>query len=198
MLFKVEHHATEPCDGDIAAEGIVISGPGWDDRLRDVLAFLSPHRGSAPACSPSVLGEEGAACRCRPPSLLDRARTDWFPKFLSQGQMAPVFQPIVDLRERLGLTAARRSSAAASAAAELRGAELVQAAEAHDALYSFDSRTRAASLEVGLPMLPRHELLFVKLDPRGVHDVDSSRAQRLAARRALLVTVAATPSAWRS
>jgi EAL domain-containing protein (putative c-di-GMP-specific phosphodiesterase class I) len=170
VLFKVEHHATEPSDGDIANEGIVISGPGWDDRLRDVLAFLShTERASLFAMR---LGEEG---RLPLPAavLLDRARTDWFPKFLSQGQMAPVFQPIVDLRDgsvygREALIRGRLGRA------ELRGAELVQAAEAHDALYSFDSRTRAASLEVGLPMLPRNELLFVKLDPRGVHDVESS------------------------
>ena len=57
---------------------------------------------------------------------------------------------------------------------EVRGAELVEAAVAHDALFSFDARSRAASLEAGLPSLPAGELLFVKLDPRGVLDVDSS------------------------
>jgi EAL domain-containing protein (putative c-di-GMP-specific phosphodiesterase class I) len=57
---------------------------------------------------------------------------------------------------------------------EVRGAELLEAAEAHDALFSFDARTRAASLEAGLPSLPPGEILFVKLDPRGVLDVESS------------------------
>ena len=37
---------------------------------------------------------------------------------------------------------------------ELRGAELIAAAEAHDALFSFDYRARTAALEVGLPLLP--------------------------------------------
>ena len=34
------------------------------------------------------------------------------------------------------------------------GGELMAAAEAHDALFSFDYRARAAALEVGLPVLP--------------------------------------------
>ena len=57
---------------------------------------------------------------------------------------------------------------------ELRGAELIAAAEAHDALFSFDYRARTAALEVGLPLLPEGEILFVNLDPRAVLDVESS------------------------
>ena len=57
---------------------------------------------------------------------------------------------------------------------ELRGAELLAAAEAHDALFSFDYRARTAALEVGLPLLPEGEILFVNLDPRAVLDVESS------------------------
>jgi len=57
---------------------------------------------------------------------------------------------------------------------ELRGAELIAAAEAHDALFSFDYRARTAALEVGLPILPAGEILFVNLDPRAVLDVESS------------------------
>ena len=59
-------------------------------------------------------------------------------------------------------------------AVELRGGELIAAAEAHDALFSFDARARAAALEVGLPLLPEGEILFVNLDPRAVLDVESS------------------------
>ena len=59
-------------------------------------------------------------------------------------------------------------------AVELRGAELIAAAEAHDALFSFDYRARTAALEVGLPLLPEGEILFVNLDPRAVLDVESS------------------------
>jgi EAL domain-containing protein (putative c-di-GMP-specific phosphodiesterase class I) len=56
----------------------------------------------------------------------------------------------------------------------VRGGELLAAAEAHDALFSFDSRARTAALETGLPLLPAGELLFVNIDPRAVLDVDSS------------------------
>ena len=59
-------------------------------------------------------------------------------------------------------------------AVEVRGGELLAAAEAHDALFSFDSRARAAALEIGLPLLPEGEMLFVNLDPRAALDVESS------------------------
>jgi len=57
---------------------------------------------------------------------------------------------------------------------EVRGGELLAAAEAHDALYSFDARARAAALEIGLPLMPEGEILFVNVDPRAVLDVESS------------------------
>ena len=38
VLYKVEHMATEPVDGDIAVEGLVLAGPAWPDRLKDLLA----------------------------------------------------------------------------------------------------------------------------------------------------------------
>jgi len=106
-------------------------------------------------------------------TLLDRARTDWFPEFLSHGKMTPHFQPIIDLTDgrAIGREALMRGKLGAT---EVRGAELMAAAEAHDAVFSFDSRARAAALEVGLPLLPEGELLFVNLDPRAVLDVDSS------------------------
>jgi EAL domain-containing protein (putative c-di-GMP-specific phosphodiesterase class I) len=59
-------------------------------------------------------------------------------------------------------------------AVEVRGGELLAAAEAHDALFSFDYRARTAALEIGLPLLPDGEVLFVNLDPRAALDVDST------------------------
>jgi EAL domain-containing protein (putative c-di-GMP-specific phosphodiesterase class I) len=170
VLFKVEHHATEAVEGDIAVEGVVVSGPGWGERLRDLMGALTP---AERACLFAVRLGDATALPLPAKTLLDRARTDWFPKFLSQGQMAPVFQPIVDLRDatvyaREALIRGRLGKV------EVRGAELVEAAEVHDALFSFDARARAASLEAGLGRLPEGEVLFVKLDPRGVLDVDSS------------------------
>jgi EAL domain-containing protein (putative c-di-GMP-specific phosphodiesterase class I) len=110
-------------------------------------------------------------------TLLHRARTDWFPEFLSHGRMRPHFQPIIDLANGrpLGREALMRGKLGA---VELRGGELLAAAEAHDALYSFDMRARAAALETGLPLLPEGEILFVNLDPRAVIDVESSCGPR--------------------
>jgi EAL domain-containing protein (putative c-di-GMP-specific phosphodiesterase class I) len=170
VLFKVEPYATEPCDGDVSVEGVVISGPGWEDKLRHVLTHLGLAE-SAFLWAVRLDDEVGLPLPAE--RLLARARTDWFPKFLSQGQMTPVFQPIVDLRTGrvYGREALIRGRMGRT---EVRGAELVQAAEVHDALFTFDTRTRAAALEVGLPALAPGELLFTKLDPRGVIDVESS------------------------
>jgi EAL domain-containing protein (putative c-di-GMP-specific phosphodiesterase class I) len=170
VLYKVERHATEPTDGDIAVEGVVISGPGWDEHLRKLMEGLSHAERS---CLFAVRLDDQTGLPLPAQTLLDRARTDWFPRFLSQGMMAPVFQPILDLHSgtvygREALIRGRMGKV------EVRGAELVHAAEAHDALFSFDTRTRAAALETGLPRLPEGEVLFVKLDPRGVLDVSSS------------------------
>ena len=87
--------------------------------------------------------------------------------------MTPHFQPIIDLAsgKPYGREALMRGMLGT---VELRGAELIGAAEAHDALFSFDARARAAALEVGLPLMPEGEVLFVNIDPRAVLDVESS------------------------
>ena len=41
VLYKVEHLASEPAAGDIAVEGLLLAGPGWDDRLKSVMKALS-------------------------------------------------------------------------------------------------------------------------------------------------------------
>jgi EAL domain-containing protein (putative c-di-GMP-specific phosphodiesterase class I) len=170
VLYKVEHHATEPVDGDIAVEGLVLAGPGWDDRLKELLASLAqPER----ACLFAMRLGDDQALPLPAETLLDRARTNWFPDFLSHGQMKPHFQPIVDLHSGrvYGREALMRGKLGAT---EVRGGELLAAAEAHDALFSFDYRARTAALEIGLPLLPAGEILFVNLDPRAVLDVESS------------------------
>src|SRR3954465_1783435 len=170
VLYKVEHHATEPVDGDIAVEGLVLAGPGWDERLKELLASLAqPER----ACLFAMRLSDEQALPLPAETLLDRARTDWFPDFLSHGQMKPHFQPIVDLRtgQVYGREALMRGKLGAT---EVRGGELLAAAEAHDALFSFDYRARTAALEIGLPLLPEGEVLFVNLDPRAALDVESS------------------------
>jgi EAL domain-containing protein (putative c-di-GMP-specific phosphodiesterase class I) len=170
VLYKVEHMATEQAAGDIAVEGLKLAGPGWDDRLKTLLGSLSQ---SERACLFAVRLSDPHALPLSAVTLLDRTRTDWFPEFLSHGLMRPHFQPIVDLATGrvLGREALMRGKLGA---VEVRGGELLAAAEAHDALYSFDTRARAAAIETGVPLLPEGEILFVNLDPRAVLDVESS------------------------
>ena len=170
VLYKVEHLATEPVDGDIAVEGLVLSGPGWNDRLKELLKTVSA---AERACLFAMRLSDDQALPLPAEQLLDRSRTDWFPEFLSHGQMKPHFQPIVELAtgRAFGREALMRGRLGA---VEVRGGELLAAAEAHDALFSFDYRARTAALEIGLPMLPDDEVLFVNLDPRAALDVEST------------------------
>jgi EAL domain-containing protein (putative c-di-GMP-specific phosphodiesterase class I) len=170
VLFKIEARGNQADGCDVSTEGVLFSGPGWGNRLREVMGMLSA---AERAMLFALRLDDPAALPLPAKTVLDRARTDWFPKFLSQGQLLPVFQPLVELssgavygrealiRGRMGKT-------------ELRGQELLEAAEVHDALFSFDARARAAALAAGLPNLPDGEVLFVKLDPRAVLDVEGS------------------------
>ena len=170
VLYKVEHLATEPVDGDIAVDGLVLSGSGWSDRLKELLNSVSA---SERACLFALRLNDDQGLPLPAETLLDRARTDWFPDFLSHGQMKPHFQPIVELvsGRAYGREALMRGRLGA---VEVRGGELLAAAEAHDALFSFDYRARTAALEVGLPLLPPGEVLFVNLDPRAALDIEST------------------------
>ena len=172
VLYKVAHLGNDPA-ADVAEDGLVLSGPGWTDGLRAVLDALSV--GEREGLFALRLGER-QPLPLLAQVFLDRERTDWFPEFLSKGRMVPHFQPIVDLADGhvIGREALMRGKLGAT---EVRGGELVVAAEAHDALYSFDMRARAAALEVGLAVLPEGETLFINLDPRAVLDVEASVRQ---------------------
>jgi hypothetical protein len=126
VLYKVEHLATEPVAGDIAVEGLVLTGPGWNERLRNLLKAVSP---SERACLFALRLSDSQGLPLPAETLLDRSRTDWFPEFLSHGQMRPHFQPIVDLASgrAYGREALMRGRLGA---VEVRGGELVAAAEA--------------------------------------------------------------------
>ncbi len=170
VLYKVEHLASEPLGIDVAVTGLTLVGPGWEGRLKELLGALSQ---SERACLFAVRLGDAQSLPMPAETLLERSRTDWFPEFLSHGRMTPHFQPIVDLETGVafGREALMRGKLGA---VEVRGAELLAAAEAHDALFSFDSRARAAALEVGMPLLPEGEVLFVNLDPRASLDVETS------------------------
>jgi EAL domain-containing protein (putative c-di-GMP-specific phosphodiesterase class I) len=170
VLYKVEHHATERTNGDIGSEGLVLTGSEWDERLKDLLAGLSQTERSLLL---AIRLGNGQTLPLPAETVLHRARTGWFPEWLSNGQMRPHFQPIVELDtgRAFGREALMRGKLGA---VELRGGELVAAAEAHDAIFSFDYRARTAALEIGLPLLPEGEILFVNLDPRASLDVESS------------------------
>lgn len=170
ILFKLEHLGDQPQDADVSGDGVLITGPGWGDRLQELMSGLSS---AERALLSAVRLDDPGGLPLSAARLLARARSDWFPKFLSQGGLIPVFQPLVDLQDgsvfgREALIRGRMGRV------ELRGEELLEAAEVHDALFSFDVRSRAAALEAGLPLLPEGEKLLVKLDPRAVLDVESS------------------------
>ena len=174
VLSKIERSvaATAPAvaSADTGGEGVRVGGPGWEARLKDLLGELSK---SERASLYAVRLDDRQGLPMPADTLLERTRTDWFPEFLSHGLMTPHFQPIVELTDgrAYGREALMRGRLGAT---EVRGAELVAAAEAHDALFSFDARARAAALEVGLPLMPDGEILFVNLDPRVVIDVEGS------------------------
>ena len=86
VLYKVEHLATEPVEGDIAVEGLVLAGPGWNDRLKELLNTVST---AERACLFALRLADEQALPLPAEQLLDRSRTDWFPEFLSHGQMKP-------------------------------------------------------------------------------------------------------------
>lgn len=166
VLVKVGHLASslEP------SGGLIVAGPDWEDRLRELLRTLGP--GERAGLWAVRLGDDDALPMPAEQALA-RVRTSWFPEFLSTGRMEPHFQVIVDLAtgEPFGREALMRGRLGAT---EIRGAELLAAAEAHEALFSFDARARTVALEVGVPLLPAGERLFVNLDPRAVVDAPTA------------------------
>src|SRR3954454_16705180 len=84
VLYKLEHLATKPVEGDIAIQGLQLAGPGWEDRLKDLLGSISH---SERACLFAVRLDEGQVLPILPDTLLELTRTDWFPEFLSPGEM---------------------------------------------------------------------------------------------------------------
>jgi EAL domain-containing protein (putative c-di-GMP-specific phosphodiesterase class I) len=163
VLIKVGHLAS----GHDGSGAMVLAGPGWEARLEELLALLAPAE-RAGLWALRLDQEEGLPLPAE--QVMARLRTGWFPEFLSSGRMAPHFQRVVDLvtGQAYGHAALLRGMLGSSA---VPGDQLVAAAEAHAALFSFDGRARTAALEVGMPMLGAGERLLVDVDPRAVVDV---------------------------
>ncbi len=157
-------------DFDFTEEGLVVDGPEWQDTLTEMLVTLPA--GERDELFAVWLADE-LALPLPAVKILDRARTAWFPLFLTRGRWLPCFQPVVDLAtgRAVGREVVMRGCLDAD---ELTAEELGVGAEAHDAIYSFDRRSRMVGLEVGLPTLAPGELLFVDFDSRAVVDVESS------------------------
>ncbi len=172
VLAKLVPHLGPDGGGrsDVMGDGLEVTGPDWEERLKSLLETLSvAERAGLFAVS---LGDE-LALPMPSTKVLARKQTEWFPEFLSHGDWVPHFQPIVDFASGkvVGREVLMRGKLGN---VELRGEELVTAAEAHDAIYSFDRKARLTALEVGVPLLREDEMLFVNLDPRGVVDMQGS------------------------
>jgi len=98
-------------------DAVVVAGPAWEDRLKDLLSALS-HGERASLFAVRLSDPDGLPLPAA--TVLARARTDWFPNFLSVGRMIPHFQPIVDLStgRPIGREALMRGQLGAT---ELRG-----------------------------------------------------------------------------
>ena len=96
VLFKLEHLGDQGADVDVSVDGVLLSGPGWRDRMRDVVVGLSSME--RPLLY-AVRLDDPSGLPLVATTLLARERSDWFPKFLSQGVLTPVYQPLVDLAD---------------------------------------------------------------------------------------------------
>lgn len=157
-------------DFDFADEGLVVDGPDWQDRLTRMLATLPT--GERDELFAVWLADE-LALPLPVGKILDRARTAWFPQFLTRGRWLPCFRPVAELAT--GRVVGRQVLMGGCLDAdELTPEALARGAEAHDSIYAFDRRSRMVGLEVGLPALDPGELLFLDFDSRAVVDLESS------------------------
>ena len=172
ILAKLVPLAAEqpPADADLGGEGLEVGGAGWRARLTRMLATLAAaERDELYA----VWLADELALPLPATKILEQALTAWFPQFLARGRWIPHFQPIVELAtgRLIGHEVLMRGRLDG---VEHVGGDLVRAAEAHDATWTFDRRARMIGLEVGLPLMEPGDVLFVNLDPRAVVDTESS------------------------
>ncbi len=149
------------------ADGLRLEGPGWVDRLAEILSQLTFSERAALLAAPLT----GAELQITLPAqeVLTRARTPWLPELLNGSDLYPVLQPIVSMAD--GATYGYESLLRGRiAGAELNGGEIVQAARAHGALFTMDLLGRTISLEQAMPRIGADQVLFVNFTPTAIYD----------------------------
>ena len=155
---------------ELAGEGLEVVGADWRERLERMLEILPAGERSALL---AIRVEDELALPLPCAKVIARARSEWFPELLSRGSFTAAFDPVVHLSSGAVVARSARIEARLDEA-RFGHDELLDAAEAHDAVYSFDRRARMVALESGLPRLGDGEMLLVSLDPRAVVDIEGS------------------------
>jgi diguanylate cyclase (GGDEF)-like protein/PAS domain S-box-containing protein len=149
------------------AEGMRLEGPGWEDKLEEVLEGLSFSERTALLATP--INREGLAITLPAEDVLLRARTGWLPELLNKSLLYPYLQPIVSLTDgsTYGFESLIRGRIGDR---ELNGGEIVEASRAHGALFTLDLVGRTVALEQAMPKLAPDQVLFVNFTPTAIYD----------------------------
>lgn len=149
------------------ADGLVLEGPDWADRLESLLERLTFSERAALLAAP--LGRESVQLTLSAEDALLRARTGWLPELLNSGSLYPHVQPIVRLSD--GVTYGYESLIRGKLGdRELNGGEIIAAARAHGALFTLDLVGRTVALEQAMPKLSDDQVLFVNFTPTAIYD----------------------------
>jgi diguanylate cyclase (GGDEF)-like protein/PAS domain S-box-containing protein len=148
-------------------DGLRLEGPGWPDRLEEVLQGLTFSERQALQAAP--LGNSSAGVAVLAEEMLTRERTRWLPELLNAGSLYPHLQPIVSLID--GSTYGHEALIRGRVdGIERTGGEICAASRAHGALFTLDQVGRTVALEQGMPKLADGQVLFVNFTPTAIYD----------------------------
>jgi len=101
-----------------------------------------------------------------------RLETPWLPRLLAERAVTSVLQPIINLESgaRVGVEALMRGNLDGE---ERSALEILEAARAHELLFTMDVVAWTAALDQGLPRLGPDERLHVNLLPTAVDEPDT-------------------------
>ncbi len=167
ILVAERQHVRQRVGVLLETDGLRLEGPEWPDQLEAILARLSFSERAALLAAP--LSGAGPQLTLSAEDALLRARTGWLPDLLNSGQLYPHLQPIVTLADgsTYGFESLIRGKIGER---ELSGAEIVNAARAHGALFTLDLVGRTVALEHGMPKLAYGQVLFVNFTPTAIYD----------------------------